>query len=88
MLHDDSLFLNESGQLDHDAVRAHFLRVGKLTGLAKNDLVYIDHFGRWIVVRLIRRIPGDCWIAEVYRKVDGHSKVVVMVGNFGGKFSS
>lgn len=82
----DSQFLNERGQLDHEAVRAHFLRVGQLSGLVRNDLVYVDHFGRWIVVRLTRRIPGDCWIAETHKKVDGVGKVVVMVGNFGGKF--
>jgi hypothetical protein len=83
-----SEFLKASGQLDHEAVRAHFLRIGKLEGLAKDDLVYVDHFGRWIVVRLIRRVPGDCWIAEAWKKCDGFGKVVVMASNFGGKFYS
>jgi len=85
-MHDQTEFLDARGQLNHEAIRAHFLRVGKLDGLRKGDLVYVDHFGRWIIVRLIRRVPGDCWIADAWKKQDGYGKVVVMTSNFGGKF--
>lgn len=78
-------FLDASGNLNHEAVRAHFSRVGKLDGLVKGDDVWVDHLGQWVKARLIRRIPGDCWIAKLHIRMMGMEKTSIMVSNFGGK---
>jgi hypothetical protein len=77
-------FLDASGNLDYEAVRAHFLRTGKLDRLEKGQTVWIDHNGMWVTGRLIRRIPGDCWIAKLDCPGLWYSKITVMVKNFGG----
>jgi hypothetical protein len=84
-MYNQSEFLDARGNLDKEAVRAHFLRTGKLEGLAKGDVVYIEFFGRWEKVRLIRRIPGDCWIGQALFDAGFFSKMTVSVTNFGGK---
>lgn len=80
-----SEFLDASGNLNHEAVRAHFLRTGKLDGLSKGDVVYVDWYGRWELVRLIRKIPGDCWMAQLLFYHPFCTKTTVSVANFGGK---
>jgi hypothetical protein len=84
-MYDQVDFLDASGNLNHEAVRAHFLRVGKLSGLVKGEVVYIDFYGRWEKVKLVRRIPGDCWIARLLFHHPFCTKTTVTVGNFGGK---
>lgn len=79
-----SEFFDASGNLDREAVRAHFLRVGKLEGLKKGMCVYVDCGGRWERARLIRRLSGDVWTAQYMERGLGAPKTVVMVSNFGG----
>lgn len=84
-MYNESDFLDASGRLNHEAVRAYFLRVGKLDGLVKGEDVWIDYMGQWVKARLIRRIPGDCWIAKLHLRMMGMEKTTVTVTNFGGK---
>jgi hypothetical protein len=84
-MHNQSEFLDASGNLNHEAVRAHFLRTGKLDGLVKGDTVYIDFFGRWERVRLIRMLPGGVWLAKCLFDAGFFTKTTVSVVNFGGK---
>jgi hypothetical protein len=79
-------FLDASGNLDHEAVRAHFLRAGKLDGLFKGDTVYIDAGQRWELVRLVRRLPGDVWTAKYLERSNSEPKTIVMCSNFGGRY--
>jgi hypothetical protein len=84
-MYNQSEFFDALGNLDHEAVRAHFLRVGKLGGLEKGDLVWIAHYGQWVKARCIRRIAGDCWIVKLNIQFMGMSKTTLMCSNFGGK---
>jgi hypothetical protein len=84
-MYNQNEFLDASGNLSHEAVRAHFLRTGKLDGLVKGEEVYIDFECRWMRVRLIRRCPGDIWIAKPVIPLPMGNKVTVSVVNFGGK---
>jgi len=84
-MYNQSEFLNASGLLNHEAVRAHFLRTGKLDGLKKGDVVYVEFFGRWQRVRLIRRLPGDVWYGKCLFDAGFFDKTTVSVTNFGGK---
>ena len=84
-MYNQSEFLDASGNLNREAVRAHFLRTGKLDGLKKGDRVWIDDMGRWTTARCIRRIPGDCWLVKLDVQMMGMSKTVLMSSNFGGK---
>jgi hypothetical protein len=86
-MYNQSEFLDAFGNLNHEAVRAHFLRVGKLDGLVKGDEVYIDFFGNWERVKLMRRLPGDVWLAKCLFNAGFISKTTVSVVNFGGKCS-
>jgi hypothetical protein len=83
-MYNQSEFLDASGNLDREAVRAHFLRTGKLDGLVKGKVVYIDFFGRWEKVKLIRRLPGDVWLAKCLFDAGFFNKTTVSVVNFGG----
>ena len=84
-MYNQSEFLDASGNLNREAVRAHSLRVGKLEGLKKGDEVYIEFFGRWERVRLIRRLPGDVWLAKCLFDAGFFEKTTVSVANFGGR---
>ena len=83
-MYNQSEFLDASGNLNHEAVRAHFLRTGKLDGLKKGDVVYVDFDGGWRICVLRRRLPGDVWLAELGRRHPLVNKVVVTVETFGG----
>ena len=87
-MYSQSEFLDASGNLEHEAVRAYFLSRGKLEGLFKGDTVYIDFYGRWEKVRLIRRTAGDVWLAKCLFYHPFCHKVMVSVTNFGGKAAS
>jgi hypothetical protein len=67
-----------------EAVRARFLRLGKLPEMTKGTVVYIDFFGSWEKVRLTRKIPGGCWIAKLMFRHPFCTKTTVSVTNFGG----
>lgn len=84
-MYDQNNYVDALGNLNHEAIRAHFLSTGKLEGLKRGDAVYLDDGPRWVRVRLIRRIPGDCWIAQHMEGGLGAPKTIVMVCNFGGK---
>ena len=83
-MYDQSDFLDALGNLNHEAVRAHFLRTGKLDGLKKGMCVYVNDGPRWERVRLIRRLPGDVWTAQYMERGLGAPKTIVMVSTFGG----
>ena len=83
-MYSQSEFLDASGNLNHEAVRAHFRRVGKLDRLKKGQVVWVDEGGMWVKASLIRRIPGECWIAKLNNPGLFTNKVTVMVSNFGG----
>lgn len=83
-MYNQSEFLDASGNLNHEAVRAHFLRTGKLDCLKKGMSVYVDCGPKWERVRLIRRLPGDVWTAQYMERGLGAPKTIVMVSNFGG----
>jgi len=83
-MYNQSEFLDAFGNLNHEAVRAHFLRTGKLDGLRKGMCVYIDGGARWERARLIRRLPGDVWTAAPMERGLGAPKTIVMASNFGG----
>lgn len=83
-MYNQSEFLDASGNLNHEKVRAHFLRTGQLDGLRKGMSVYVDTGSRWERVRLVRRLPGDVWIAKYMERGLGAPKTIVMVSNFGG----
>ena len=87
-MHNRSEFLDTSGNLNREAVRAYFLRVGKLDGLKKKDLVYVSEDGYWHIAVLRRRIPGDCWIADLTGRVLGCRMITVTCSNFGGKVAT
>lgn len=70
--------------VNHDEVRAEFLRVGKLSGLEKGMKVYYDFGDSWVKCTLIRRLPGDVWLAKLERPRDFVHKVCVSVNTFGG----
>lgn len=84
-MYNQSEFLDASGNLKHEAVRAHFLRTGKLDGLKKGDRVWVEDFGFYQRATLTRRLPGDCWLAKLDIEFMGVKTVTVSVGNFGGK---
>jgi hypothetical protein len=84
-MYNQSEFLDASGNLDREAVQAHFSRVGKLDGLQKGDVVYVSFYEQWAEATLVRRIPGDCWIARLKVPYRGMHKIGVMSHNFGGK---
>lgn len=86
-MYNQSEFLDASGNLNHEAVRTHFKRLGKLDGLKKGDVVYVDEYGRWEAARLVRRIPGDCWLAKRTGGPMESATAVVTSGNFGGVHS-
>jgi hypothetical protein len=83
-MYNQSEFLDASGNLNHEAVRAHFLRTGKLEGLKKDMCVYVSDGPRWERVRLRRRLPGDVWLAQYLERGLGARKTVVAIANFGG----
>lgn len=83
-MYNQSQFLDESGNLDREKVQAHFLRVGKLDRLEKNQKVWVDDGSRWVKARLIRRIPGECWIAQLEINNMYFNKITVQSSNFGG----
>jgi hypothetical protein len=85
-MYNQSEFLDASGLLNHEAVRAHFLRVGKLEGLKRGDTVYIDGGPRWELARLVRRLPGDVWIAKYLERPSSEPKTIVMCSNYGGRY--
>jgi len=85
-MYNQSEFMDASGNLNHEAVRAHFLRTGKLEGLDIGNYVYIDTGKRWELVRLIRRIPGDVWLAKYVLRASSAPKIIVSVANFGGVY--
>ena len=70
--------------VDHDRTRAEFSRVGKLSGLVKGQRVYYDFGDEWVTCTLIRRLPGDVWLARLDRPRDLVHKVCVSVNTFGG----
>jgi hypothetical protein len=84
-MYDESEFLDASGNLKHEAVRAHFLRVGKLSGLVKGDEIWIGDLGQWVKARCIREISGGCWIVKLHVQMMGMTKTTLTVSNFGGK---
>lgn len=86
-MYNESDYLDASGNLNHEAVRAHFLRAGKLEGLIKGMSVYVDTGDRWELVRLVRRCPGDVWIAKYLQRPNPEPKTIVMVSNFGGVYA-
>ena len=83
-MHNELAFFDASGNLNHEAVRAHFLRTGKLEGLSKGMCVYVSEGPRWERVRLRRRLPGDVWLAQYMERGLGAGKTIVAVANFGG----
>lgn len=84
-MYDNSPFLDASGNLNHEAVRAHFLRTGKLEGLQRGDVVYVEIDGRWRMAELLRRLPGDVWTCDTAGPPGTRFKTIVMCSNFGGK---
>jgi hypothetical protein len=86
-MYNESEFLDASGNLDREAVQAHFLRVGKLDGLSNGDEVWIDDMGSWVRARCIRKIAGGCWIVKLHIQMMGMSKTTLTVNNFGGRYS-
>ena len=81
----NSQFLDASGNLNREAVRAHFLRVGKLDGIKKGDEVWISDMGFWTKAKCVRAVAGGCWIVKLNVSMIGLSKTVLTVENFGGK---
>jgi hypothetical protein len=70
--------------VDHDAARAEFLRVGKLSGLKKGMKVYYDFGDSWVKCTLIRELAGAVWLARLDHPRDFVYKVCVSVNTFGG----
>lgn len=68
-----------------EGIRARFLRAGTLPNLTKGDLVWVKWFPGWTEARLIRKVPGNVWIARTNASYQGYNKCTVMVSNFGGK---
>jgi hypothetical protein len=83
-MYNQSEFLDASGSLDHEAIQAHFLRIGKLEGLRKGLVVYYDSGPYWVTCRLIRRLPGDVWLAKLDVPIGLVHKVCISVNTFGG----
>lgn len=86
-MYSNSEFLDASGNLNHEAVRAHFCQLGKLAGLRKGDVVYVDFDCGWELCTLRRQLPGDVWLAELHRRHPLVNKVVVCVNSFGGRYA-
>ena len=84
-MYNQSEFLDASGNLNREAVRAHFLRTKKLEGLQKGDRVWINDMGQWVKARCIRRIPGDCWIVKLDIPMAGMTKTTLTSADYGGK---
>jgi hypothetical protein len=83
--HDDFVASNDS---ERDEIRAHFLRLGKLPDMANGEVVWVDFVNGWCQARIVRKIPGGCYIAKLSKPFMGVNKVTVMVKVFGGKVSS
>ena len=84
-MYNSSQFLDAFGNLNREAVRAHFLRVGRLDGLSRGDDVWIDDGKQWVMGRLVRRLPGDVWAVRVRGYSQFSGKTICTVANFGGK---
>jgi len=80
--HDDFVASNDS---ERDEIRAHFSRLGKLPDMANGTVVWVDFVSGWRKAKIIRRMPGGCYIAKLPSTFMGVDKVTVMVKVFGGK---
>jgi hypothetical protein len=67
-----------------EEVRAHFLRIGKLPDIKNGTEVWVQDFAGWTKARIVRRLPGNCYLAKLNVQFMGVSKVVVMTKTFGG----
>lgn len=65
-------------------IRARFLRVGSLPELTKGDRVWIKWFPGWAEATVVRRLPGNVWLARTDAVHEGSRTAIVAIDTFGG----